>query len=240
MTWDPRSPTEPTLVPLTDRMQRIRRSPEPTPEEVLLAREELEEISVGAPRRRLSEPVKRMLIWFSTDNPDRISRLIDWTLPIEEAYLIRRYLFAGHGMQRIADDVGVTPQGVGYRIRRSIGRLRIVQDLAWDIGERELRAAVGRLLAAKDTDILAAFWRERFSQSRTADALGLRQSTVRDAIVRVTAQLGGIVPLQRAKELKRLHATLVEVSRRQLWRALVPPAAWKAEKWKARRVRVPG
>jgi len=221
-------------------MQRRRRSPELTPEEVLLAREELEEASIGAPRRRLSEPVKRMLNWFSFENPERIGKLIDWTLPIEEAYLIRRYLFAGDGMEAIAADVGVTLQGVSYRIRRSIGRLRVVQDLAWDIGERELRAAVGQLLAAKDTDILAAFWRERFSQSRTADALGLRQSTVRDAIVRVTAQLGGIVPLQRAKELRRLHATLVEVSRRHLWRALVPPLAWKDPKWSKRRVRLPG
>lgn len=206
---------DPLFVPLTAKMLAVAPSDTPTPEELLIAKEELlaaegEGLNSG---RRLSPAMQRALLWLGTDSPERVGKLIDWALPLEEAYIVRRYLLSGDAQQAIANDVGITRQGVGYRMRRALWRMKSVQEVAWDLKEWDLRHVLGRVLPKEDVDLLVLFWTCRFSQSRTAERLGTWQIRVREAVVRITEALK---PYED-REVKRIHRTLVEVQRRKLW-----------------------
>jgi len=236
MAWEPTSPDEPFMVPLTDKMLARRGDRDGlTPEELLVAKEQTDEAM--APRRKLSAEMRRALLWLSSEEPARIHRLIAWALPIAEAYLVRRYLLAGDRQADIARDVGVTRAGVAYRLRRALWRLRAVQDVAWDLSERELRAAVGDVLPEADAELLVVFWAHRFSQSRTAEKLERWPQHVQSAIPRIADALAPAA--SRRRDTRRVRQTLLEVQRRKLW-TVSPPLACHVSKGVKRELRLPG
>lgn len=237
MTWEPLSPDEPAFVPLTDRMMRVVRDASDsgqTPEEILLARERLAE-DERETRRKLSREMTRALVWMGTDGPERVQRLITWALPVEEAYILKRYLLHRDCRAEIARDVGITEQGVGYRLHRALWRLRVTHDLAWDMPAELLEKALSPLLSAADMEFVLTFWACRFSQSRTSEKLGRPQCTVSRTVRRITAHIGR----QKArKDLREIHDTLTQVCARKLW-DITPPQPWKGERWSDRRLRMP-
>jgi len=208
-------------VPLTGRMERVLASRDPDPETALLLKEAggFEEPEEESSRRRLSPALYRMLLCLAADDPSRVTKLLDWALPIEEAYLVRRYLMRGETSASIAADVGLTGAGVRYRLRRAMWRLRSVQELAWDLSAREIRAALSDAqITERDLELLVTFWDARFSQSRTAERLKRRQSAIREALARIARSLKGA----EGKDAKRICRTLFEVQRRKLWTIATP------------------
>ena len=191
-----------------------------TPEEILLAREAIEDQE--AVRRKLSPEMLRALAWIGSEKPERVWRLVDWALPLAEAYMLRRYLLSGDTSTEIAGVMGVTGAAVRYRLHRAIWRLRVVQDLAWDIPLETLRESLRGLLPRRFISVVVAMWAARFSQSMAAKSLRDWQGSVRRRIAIVVDRLKE--PAKTRKDVARIRDTLLELQRRKLWFLATPQA----------------
>ncbi len=152
---------------------------------------------------------------------ERVWRLVDWALPLAEAYMLRRYLLSGDTSTEIAGVMGVTGAAVRYRLHRAIWRLRVVQDLAWDIPLETLREPPRGPLAA------AVHLRRRRDVGR-ASRRAWREEPARLAGECAAADRDRRRPPQRPaktrKDVAGIRDTLLELQRRKLWFLATPQA----------------